>query len=107
MPAYVAMKEPCSGVIRLEGDDQISTKWQHGHISPGSVCRLRSESCGVESIELLLGDDVEVVTMEVYRVKRALVVRNQYVVPLILGDLEYLFLGIGIADIIVGDLLQN
>lgn len=54
-------------VVSLEGDDKVSTGWQHGHISSR---RIGQRQCvgTIDVLSISLVKNVEVVTVKMYRV---------------------------------------
>ena len=59
----MAVQDPDARIIRLEGDDKVPASRQHGDVAARRVGPSRVDRGGVEG-SVVLGDEVEVVAME-------------------------------------------
>ena len=84
MPSNVAVHEPCTWVIGLERDDEVSRRWKHGSVSTRRIVGSQSDSGRIVGSRALSNDE-EIVTVEMNWVRNCLCGLDDEVNPFICG----------------------
>lgn len=70
MPAYVAMRQPCTGVVGAEGDSEMPLGGKHGRVAFGDSPSRSVDAMWWQGIRpLALCDHEEIVAVQMYRVR--------------------------------------